>query len=471
MAGHLSEGSTTYIYIYIAKGKVIYVGKGSMGDNFKRAEDLKGHAGIDPSVVNAIHIKDFCSDQDQKYVEQYWIDEFGGLEILDNRRNEISASKYHQKTVEYHARRKVTRTQIDKNEVKGARGAATAEKADLSNHIINTFEKLVSSNFENNKIFILGNGGYGNLNMTKTLIKHGMTDMTLANTKFNHNKELVKMTEDNEVNYQVINGSYLDKPLNKNTIKLSFMNPPWGKDKVNKSHNGAQDFIGKVALETEIGGYIVAISNTTFAGRKANKNPVPGTYKWLVENGEFIALEYFKEREDGIYFPTVGDRWCWFIWKKGKTETPELTHFRDNQGGIHKIEITNSFPKNPTFEKSFMDLETGVDINVPVKTKNWQDSQDSQILWKLGTTGRQVDYLIMQNGKLIETNVINKKTGKLREIKDFPATMSKYQNSDLKVLRNVRDFVFSKADFFPFYELNGGRVEFPRIKKDLIFGK
>jgi site-specific DNA-adenine methylase len=295
------EGEDTYIYVYLNKQDAIYVGKGTIGDKFRRAEDLKGHKGIDPKSVTAIHIIDACYGDQQKIVEQNHIEDFGGLEALQNRRREVSEKKYYKKMVEYHSRSKFTRKDLDKATEKAADGSDTAESEALAKEII----KHVDVREE---LMLVGNGGFGTVNMAKESLKEGIKNFTIVNTKYEHDKELTEMAQAEKVNYQVINEDFLERDFGDKKYDLILMNPPWAPDKktgmktgsANYKHDGGTDFIDKAVDLLEEGGKLVAINGyANFTYNRSNKIK-NGSFRDLMNKGYFERIEVHSGADFGI---------------------------------------------------------------------------------------------------------------------------------------------------------------------------
>jgi hypothetical protein len=309
MIGRHLNGESVYIYVYLNGQNVIYVGKGTFGDNFRRAEDLKNHKGIDPSSVTSIHIIDACYGEDQPIIEQQWIDYYGGILNLENRRREVSRKKYYQKIVEYNNKKQKTRKEIDKLELDSVGGDKCVEPLKLSKRILNFIEC-------DKDVAFVGNGGFGTFRFAFEVCENGYTEeITLINTKYQKNERFTEMAKNNETSYYVENADFLEKDFGERKYKTIIMNPPWNKI--------GTEFIDKSISLLEPGGKLVCIiGDTQFSGKKYKNSK--GTFKDLNERGYFERIECFsgkplKKIKDRDFFLQDGKSvkgWVWFIWKK-----------------------------------------------------------------------------------------------------------------------------------------------------------
>jgi len=352
MIGHeRQEFESVYIYVYLNRQNVIYVGKGTFGDNFRRAEDLKGHSGIDPDSVSAIHIIDACMAEEQQIVEDNYITMYGGLEVLNNRRREVSSKKYYQKIVEYHARRNISRHELDNRTIRGASGGAVAESRELAQEILDNVEIRED-------VLFVGNGGYGTVNLAKVSIEtNNIKNFTIANTRYENNTELTNMAQQEKINFTVINEDFLQRDFGQTKYDLIIMNPPWTKFGVK--------FIDKAVSLLKEGGKLVCImGQAPFSPLSEKSAKKSGTFYDLLQKGSFERIETFYHNGSfGArkgHFHNVGTE-VWFIWTKDKSN--KTTTIVNRVGEEFTYEFDGNewmIPQEPKeYTEKYLDFDNG----------------------------------------------------------------------------------------------------------------
>ncbi len=387
-----------YVYTYTLNGKIKYVGRGSDAhekEPYYRARHIKGHSHSPECLLESgnllVTVVDHASTiEEAKLIEANYIKAFGTVKNGWNNIKGLRDNKFYDLLDTFIKREDGSSIDV-KTLVHLLMQNATGEKGVEPDKLARDIISKVDID-EDKDICVISNNQFGGFNLVKELINPNVEKKSLnmiVTEEFAMKIGADDMADKEFLTINTGHENFIHQDFGSKKFDIIFQNPPW----ITKSKKlpGGRVFINKAISLLKPGGILVTIVGLVEFTKEPNKKGIvyDGSFQDLQNRGSFKRIETFAVGSDRDYFKNVVD-WCWFIWKKEKTDITKETTIITRAG-----------------EELSLKLDPLKNIHIP-QLKNEEDyftwDLESGIKWSWFDKGEVIEedglFIVPRGGKL-----------------------------------------------------------------------